>query len=236
MLLYSRATLWLLALTAMMAWAKAGWVSAQEDNSTSPAAVDAEVAVTDFEEAEAETADINNDDEEDNETATGNLDQQEIAKIAGTGTVAFDSCMCVDPRANAAPVAWSAPLATTAGAAGPSAVGLRVCMCPSQLQRLGRRQAGPLRHSAVGRQPASARLRLPGGQTASGAQPGLRCVRAPPPPRQLARPHRPRMRPALAPRVVAGKAIITDNLMAGTLQVTNLGAKAAIVQNNAPDS
>jgi len=83
MLLYSRATLWLLALTAMMAWAKAGWVSAQEDNSTSPAAVDAEVAVTDFEEAEAETADINNDDEEDNETATGNLDQQEIAKIAG---------------------------------------------------------------------------------------------------------------------------------------------------------
>jgi len=44
------------------------------------------------------------------------------------------------------------------------------------------------------------------------------------------------MRPTLAPRVVAGKAIITGNLMAGTLQVTNLGAKAAIVQNNAPDS
>lgn len=47
--------------------------------------------------------------------------------------------------------------------------------------------------------------------------------------------------PPLPPSVAltcayAGKAIITDNLMAGTQQITNLGAKALVVQNNAPDS
>jgi hypothetical protein len=34
----------------------------------------------------------------------------------------------------------------------------------------------------------------------------------------------------------AGKAIITDNLVVGKLNVTNLGAKKAIVVNNADDS